>query len=149
MAPKYYPPHQERELTALHSIHLDSTASRKEAEAQLRLSLRDEATIQFLLKNLYWKEVGSEKKLAWRFNLVSIENNAEAIGAAVPDASRYKNPVLFIRGEKSGYIMDQDLPEIKKYFPQALVLTIPNAGHWVHAENPKAFFDAALSFLNS
>lgn len=176
IAPKYYPPHLDSETSALNSVDLNVINSRKEAEEQLRISLHDEATVQFLLKNLYWKEEimrgkpgtiknetgqgrngepvkdGSSettKKLAWRFNLEALEKNVDAVGEALPENARFYKPTLFLRGEKSGYISEQDIPDIKKHFPQAVVKTITVAGHWIHAENPKGFMEAVLEFLNA
>ena len=48
-------------------------------------------------------------------------------------------PTLFIRGEKSNYILDSDTAEIKKHFPDSEIKTIAGAGHWVHADKPKEF----------
>jgi pimeloyl-ACP methyl ester carboxylesterase len=106
--------------------------------------LRDEGTIQFLLKNLYWKENG---KLDWRFNINSIEKNISEIGIALPENFRFEGMTLFLRGEKSGYITEGDRSEIEKHFPSAKIQTVHDAGHWIHAENPKGFMDAALRFL--
>ena len=49
IAPKFYPPHHNHELIALKSVVLNSLSSRKEAVEQLRVSLHNEATVQFLL----------------------------------------------------------------------------------------------------
>ena len=158
IAPKFYPPHHHREIAALQSLDLESIHSRKEAEEMLRLSLPDEATIQFLLKNLYWKEleegqaqvvIGSDtlKKLAWRFNLSAIGKNINAVGEALPADARFNKPTLFLRGEKSGYIKDQDIADIIIHFPKAEIKTITRAGHWIHAENPKEFMEDTLQFL--
>ena len=43
-------------------------------------------------------------------------------------------PVLFIRGENSHYISEPDLVIIKKLYPGSEVVTIKDAGHWLHAE---------------
>jgi esterase len=144
MAPRYYPQHHQSVFSALNSFDPESLSTRKEAEEKLRLALKDESTIQFLLKNLYWKE---ENKLGWRFGLNEIEKNIEEVGKGIPENSKIDMPVLFLRGERSGYINEQDEIEIKKIFSSAEVRTISNAGHWVHAENPKGFFDEALTFL--
>ena len=108
--------------------------------------MNDEATIQFLLKNLYWTD---DKKLAWRFGFLEIEKNIEEIGKALSPDSVINVPVLFLRGERSGYINEKDIMEIKRIFPSAEIKTIPAAGHWVHAENPKTFLELALAFLKS
>ena len=39
------------------------------------------------------------------------------------------------------------LISLKKQFPQAKIQSIANAGHWLHAENPKDFIEAILEFL--
>jgi esterase len=59
----------------------------------------------------------------------------------------FNNPTLFIRGGNSGYIQDSDLDGIRQHFPNLKLETIPNAGHWLHAENPKMFFELTTEFL--
>ncbi len=142
---KYYPPHHQSVLAAIHAVRPEELTSRKEAEAILRESLSEESTIQFLLKNLYWNE---KEKLDWRFNLESIEKNIEEVGGALPADFHIETPSLFIAGERSGYIKVEDHAEIKKDFSTVEFAVIPDAGHWVHAENPEDFFKVSLSFLS-
>jgi esterase len=148
IATRYYPPAHDGVINAIKRIELDRIPSRKEVEEQLRFSLHDEGTVQFLLKNLYRiEQPGEIKKLAWRFNINAIEKNIEAIGEAMPAEAVFNKPVLFVRGEKSGYVTDDDEPLIRKHFPMAKFKTIAGAGHWVHAENPKGFMEAVSVFL--
>ncbi|MEO0901566.1 MAG: hypothetical protein AAFY00_05925 [Bacteroidota bacterium] len=56
---------------------------------------------------------------------------------------------MFLRGDRSEYILPHDYEEIRKHFPNAQIETVEKAGHWLHAENPKQFFEKALNFLNS
>ena len=163
ISPRYFEPHHDSVIAAIKSVDLDEITSRKEAEEKLRISIDDEATVQFLLKNLYWKEMKdcdkygavevkkeigeSEKKLAWRFNLTAIEKNIKAVGEALPIGTQFNKPVLFVKGEKSGYITSEDATLIKEHFPLAIIKSIPKAGHWVHAENPGAFKKTVLEFL--
>lgn len=37
--------------------------------------------------------------------------------------------------------------EIRRLFPHAQIQTVPNAGHWVHADRPQDFMAAVRSFL--
>lgn len=143
---KYYPPHHQSVLSAIHSVHPEILTSRKEAEEKLRDGLKEEDTIQFLLKNLYWND---QEKLDWRFNVGGIEKNIEEVGKALPEEYHIDIPTLFVSGERSGYILKEDESEIRKHFSDVSFITIPNAGHWVHAENPKDFFDQTLNFLKS
>jgi len=149
MSPRAYGPTQEHVMAAIHDVNLDMITSRKEAEEQLRNSLHDEGTVQFLLKNLYRRDEGENagEKFAWRFNLSAIEKNNAAIGVALPAGSRFDGPVLFVRGDRSGYITGEDEQLIKKHFPKAVISTVADAGHWVHAENPKGFMDVVVPFL--
>ena len=86
--------------------------------------------------------------MAFRFNFASFNTNIEQIGTALPEENLFKKDTLFIRGGNSRYILDADLDQIQKHFPQATLETIPNAGHWLHAENPKMFFEIVQQFLN-
>jgi pimeloyl-ACP methyl ester carboxylesterase len=54
---------------------------------------------------------------------------------------------LFIDGEKSDYIHPSDFPEIEVKFPNSILHTIENSGHWVHAEAPDEFFNVVSTFL--
>jgi pimeloyl-ACP methyl ester carboxylesterase len=60
---------------------------------------------------------------------------------------RFCNPCLFIRGGKSDYIRDQDWPEVKIIFPYAELVTLPQAGHWVHVDAKPGFLMAVKEFL--
>jgi esterase len=59
----------------------------------------------------------------------------------------FEKPTLFIRGGNSNYILDSDFDGIKEHFPVSTIATIPNVGHWLHAENPKMFYELASDFL--
>jgi pimeloyl-ACP methyl ester carboxylesterase len=145
IAPKAYPLHHQIVLEALNAVDFSLIKSRKEAEVIMNEYISDYGTKQFLLKNIYWKESG---ELAWRFNLKTISENIAIVGEATPSERICNLPSLFIRGEKSTYILDSDFELIEKIFPTAKLETIADAGHWVHAEKPKDFFETVMRFLN-
>lgn len=144
ISPKYYPLHHQSVLEALQAIDFNFIKTRREAEEVLNKYISDFGTKQFLLKNIYWKEDG---QLAWRFNLSVIVKNIENVGEATPTEKSCDIPTLFIRGEKSNYILDTDINLIQDIFPRSMLETIFNAGHWVHAEKPKEFFDCVINFI--
>lgn len=146
IAPKFYPPHHQYIVDALGKLDFGKISSRKEADEVLSQYLSDFGIRQFLLKNLYWVEQG---KLGFRFNFEVLKNRMEEIGDNIGATAVYNGPTLFLRGDRSEYIMPNDFPEIKKHFPNASLETVDNAGHWLHAENPKQFFEKTLNFLNS
>ena len=144
IGPKYYAPHHQEILAGLNAVDFSEKPDRAQVEETLYPYIPDFGTRQFLMKNLYWKEPG---QLAYRFNLAVFNAKIEVIGTALPASAYFENPTLFIRGGNSNYILDSDLPEIKKHFPNFELATIPNVGHWLHAENPKDFYFNALQFL--
>ena len=117
--------------------------TRREVEKILAPKITETGTLQFLLKNLYWKE---NNQLAWRFNLAIINQKIEAVSEAI-SGDAFDKPSLFIRGENSKYILPEDEQQIKQLFPSAEITTAPNAGHWVHADNPQWFFETCVEFL--
>ena len=52
-----------------------------------------------------------------------------------------------MRGANSNYITPQDESLIMNHFPKAKLITISNAGHWLHAENPIEFFNRLMEFI--
>lgn len=145
MAPRAYESHHDSVLKALNAVDFSKTKSRKEAEAVLHNYIPDFGTKQFLLKNIYWKDEANTQ-LDWRFNLKVIDKNYTNMGAEVPDLSS-KVPALFVRGEKSNYILDSDIKDIEKRFPEYKLATIKDAGHWIHAEKPNEFFEEVMKFI--
>jgi len=147
MAPKAYPPHHQGIIKALNSVDFDKVEKRSDVEDVLKQFIPDTGTRQFLLKNVYHVDSG-QGKYAFRFNLKTLTDTYnEMVGGNLTDGI-FDKPTLFLRGGKSDYIRDEDFGLIKKHFPQAEIRTIPNAGHWVHAENPKVFFEEVIDFLN-
>ncbi len=144
IGPKYYAPHHQDILAGLNAIDFSTKPDRAEVEEILYPFIPDFGTRQFLMKNLYWVEPG---QLAFRFNLPVFNAKIEAIGEPLPQQNKFLNPTLFIRGGNSRYILDSDVLEIKNHFPNFELITIPNVGHWLHAENPKAFFEETIQFL--
>ena len=139
---KKYPMHHEHILAGIHAVKLDDVGSRREAEEQLSQFIDSYGIKQFLLKNLYWVDKG---QLAWRMNVKVLEREMEDILSALP-VTEVMTPTLFIRGELSNYILDEDIDEIESLFPDSEVVTINGAGHWVHAEAPDEFIETLLSF---
>jgi pimeloyl-ACP methyl ester carboxylesterase len=144
IGPKAYPQHHQDILKALSALDFTKIGSRGEAEEVLSEYIKDEGTKLFLLKNLYRK---GKTEFALRINLPVLTAKIAEVGAALPDNSVFKGDTLFVGGEKSGYIEPLDELLIKKHFPQASIEMVPNAGHWLHADNPEGFFSVCNQFL--
>ena len=142
IAPAQYGHGMRRYVEAMRAIPLTSELTRAAADAALAEFVPDAVIRAFLLQNLRFGE-----KPAWRLGL-------EEIAAAMPDiegwpdiATRYGGPTLFIAGARSDYIRPEHRPTIRALFPAARFVTLKDAGHWVHADNPAGFVAVIEAFV--
>lgn len=144
IGPKFYPPHHQDILAALNAVDFSVKPSRVEVEEIMKNYISDFGTRQFLMKSLYWEEPG---QLGFRFNLDVFNRKIDEIGKALASDLVFEKPTLFIRGGNSKYVLDSDFEGIKSHFPNVEIVTIPNVGHWLHAENPAMFYEFSSNFL--
>ena len=142
IAPRAYSVRHNSIMDALKSIDFNTIQSRKEVEQILMEKINDLGIVQFLSKNVYWKE---KNKLAYRFNLDALNYNLDLISNWSRITSQFEGKTLFIRGGKADYITD-DEPTIPAYFPNYELVTL-DTGHWVHAEKPEEFYKTVIDFL--
>ena len=148
IAPKPYDIKQQHlnMIRAMLEMDLSSIQNRTEAEELLAKNVTDKRIRQFILKNLYRKE---KNNFGWRLNLEAISNNLQHMLDTIPEESRFAKPTLFVKGELSDYILPEDQELILRHFPQAEIVTIPRASHWVHADAPDEFFRYITDFLTT
>jgi esterase len=144
IGPKFYPQHHQTILAGLNAVDFSKKPSRTEVDEIVSKYIPDFGTRQFLLKSLYWQ---TPDQLAFRFNLKVFNHKIHEIGNQLPDNHFFTKPTLFIRGGNSDYILDTDWADIQHHFPDSKLETIPNVGHWLHAENPKLFYEMTIGFL--
>ena len=144
IAPKYYPPHHENIFAGFHSLVLDEMSTRKEADTKLAQTIKEPVIRQFLLKNLHRELDGT---FSWKINFEAIEKNMYQIGAALRPDQLFEGPTLFLRGANSDYIEHEDERLLKTHFPNAKLVSIAGAGHWIHAEQPEILKRTLENFL--
>ena len=144
IAPKRYPPHHQNILQGVHSLKINEINTRKEADDLLSTTINNSGIRQFILKNL---SRNPEGLFYWKINWKAIEDNIQAIGAPLLSHDLFTGEVLFIRGAQSDYILNEDEPLLKKHFPNAVLMTIQKAGHWVHAEQPAQLLALINQFI--
>lgn len=132
-------------IDAMKSADFTRLASRQEVEHHLARQIESPRIRKFLMKNLFWKE---KHLLGWRINLDAIDLNLDSMYDGVFYSTIFNKPVLFVRGGRSDYIIEEDIPVIRKNFPNMDLATIEKGTHWVHADDPEAFFEIVSSFLN-
>lgn len=138
-------------LRAMIELDLDKVETRKQVEQFLLERIDSHQVVQFLLKNLHRKK--ETHQFEWRVNVRVLYDNLDEIIKGVnarwfDDRIPITNyPVLFIKGANSNYILPEDYPSIKRIYPEAEIVEIPNAGHWLHAEQPQLFMEAVWNFI--
>jgi len=144
VAPRAYASAHDEILDAMCSLKLSRLTARAEADAELALRLPDFALRQFILKNLTRTEDG---RLKWKVNLSIIKKHYPEIANDITARGVFAKPALFIKGGRSRYIVQSDEPRIKKLFPHSQIQSIPNAGHWLHADAADEFGEIVINFL--
>ncbi|MCS6837939.1 MAG: alpha/beta hydrolase [Bdellovibrionaceae bacterium] len=86
----------------------------------------------------------------WRFDRQAILQTIE-LGRGQDYWKEWKQircPITVIRGELSSDLDDQTLQKMLETNPQAKGITIKNAGHWVHFDQPQQFVDVLSSLVD-
>ncbi|WP_110182567.1 alpha/beta fold hydrolase [Nocardioides solisilvae] len=133
-------------ISAMQALDLDALTRREEADEQLAAAVPDPAVRGFLLQNL--RREGDRWR--WQVNLDLLEEGLGVIGGWPEEASElppYEGPVLWIAGATSHYVRDEQAPQMERYFPRVRRVTVKNAGHWVHSEQPAVFLEVLSRFL--
>ncbi len=147
IAPKAYKGNHQSIFEALFAIDLDKIHSRQEANHFLQERIPDYGVRQFILKNLSINK--NSGKYEWKMNLPVIHNSYQHILGESVLKEQFEGTTLFIGGSNSKYIIPDETTNYKTYFPNAEFTWIQNAGHWVHAEQPKLFLDKLEQFLQN
>jgi pimeloyl-ACP methyl ester carboxylesterase len=138
----------EKILKSMSEINFKQVHKRSDVDQMLANDIKDARIRKFLLKNVTKDKNSGIYK--WRLNVPVLYEYLEEIVSGVNESwfddrkplSGY--PVIFIRGMNSDYILPEDEVLIKSIYPEAAIVDIPDAGHWLHAENPRKFERAVL-----
>jgi esterase len=129
---------------AMAALSLTPGLTRAAADAALAPDVPDASVRGFLLQNL---RLGTAP--AWRIGLAEIADGLPDIeGWETPQGASYPGPTLFLTGARSSYVQPAYRPAIRALFPAARFVTLKDAGHWVHADNPDGFIAVAEAFLH-
>ncbi len=147
IAPAPNPPTLLAYVHAIRAADLRGVTRRSEVDAQLINAIPDTAERAFLLQNL----VFANGTAHWRLNLEAIEREFPRIIGfpELPPGAAFNGPTLFIAGARSNYIQPEHQPVMRRWFPRSRIERIEGAGHWVHAEQPRAFLEAVGPFLSA
>ena len=145
IAPKKYSiDFHENILEILTNLSLQDYSNRSEIDNALSSEINDFAIRQFLMKNLYRDE---KKEFRWRFNILTLKEKLNNISEIDFSNINIDIPTLFLKGELSNYIVDEDKQIISSFFSNNQIKSIANSGHWIHAEQTELFYKNVMDFI--
>lgn len=143
ISPIEYPAHHTHIINGLKSLDLSIANNRKDVDIQLSQYVEEVGVRQFLLRNLYT----INNTLAFRCNVNFIGNCYEQIMVGLENTVSFDGDTLFIKGEKSNYILPEHKAHIAQLFSRSKAKIIQGAGHWLHAEKTSMFNKIVQNFL--
>lgn len=129
----------------VNALNMDEVSSRKEIEETLSQSIPNRAEVLFMSKNVDRTQSGFK----WKINVDVLEKDYENIIVPIAPGRTFDGPALFLSGERSDYLQPHQHDLIRELFPRVEIVTIPNAGHWIHAENPEDFDEQVRQFMDN
>lgn len=145
IAPVSYGHSQTGLIDAMESVDLSAIDRRSAADAALADRIDDPGVRAFLLQSL---DLKADPK-SWKLNLPALRDQMDHLVGWPDDLPKatFDGPVLEIRGERSDYVNDAGQAALRAYFPQARVVRVKEAGHWLHADAPEAVAQILVSYL--
>ena len=143
IAPRVYPPGHQKELAALR-MDLSGCQSRADLDGLLARVVPDERTRQFLLTNA----VREGDTFRWRIDAEVLSRSTVArdfAGETAPPNARCE--ALLVASGASSYVGPGDPQVMRRWFPTALVETLPAADHWPHISAPEELAALLAGFL--
>lgn len=145
IAPVAYSHDQSRNVSALQNIDLTHVSSRAEADLRLAPMVADPALRAFFLQSL---DLRTDPP-TWKLNLPALADQMHHIIGWPDTQGQFDGPTLFLSGENSAYVETKYRAHIQTLFPKARFAKLTGAGHWLHAEQPRAFEETVRLFLSA
>ncbi len=137
-------------IAAMRALPLGELTSRGDAEERFAEAEPDPGVRGFLLQNL--RRHGAT--WSWQANLdlfaADAEQGEDSRIADFPELGRsWDGPVVWLAGEQSGYVRDEDADAMRALFPRARLVTVKGASHWVHTDAPEVVVETLRRVLRA
>src|SRR6478735_7380388 len=134
-------------ISAMLALDLDTLEHRRDADAALTEAVPNPTVRSFLLQNLRREDDG----WSWQPNLEVLGRDIAGLSgwpeAALVGTAPYEGRTLWVSGQRSGYVRDEYVAAMDRWFPRNRRVVIKDAGHWVHSEQPQVFTEVLRRFL--
>jgi pimeloyl-ACP methyl ester carboxylesterase len=136
-------------IDAMRAMDLEALTNRDDADQALRTAVPSRMVRSFLLQSLVREGTGPSGSWRWRLNLDLLDRDLGELRGfpPPPPGASFDGPVLWIAGANSTYVLPEDRPHMDALFPATRLVTIKDAGHWVHSEQPDVFLATLRRFL--
>jgi pimeloyl-ACP methyl ester carboxylesterase len=135
-------------IAAMKAIDVDTLERRSDAEEALRDAVPSPMVRGFLLQSLRREGDGWR----WLLNLDLLGRDLDLVTGwpadRLADAAAYEGPVLWVGGQNSHYVQADYVEAMDRWFPRNRRVTVKDAGHWVHSEQPEVFLEVLRRFLD-
>jgi esterase len=145
IAPVAYAHDNTGHVAAMQALSLEGLTTRAEADRRLAADVPDPGLRAFFLQSLDLKSTPPR----WRLNLPVLADQMPLIVGWPAVTGTFDHPTLFLTGGRSHYVTPDHRPAIRALFPKARFARLPDAGHWLHADNPRAFEETVAVFLDA
>lgn len=135
IAPVTYEHSQMHVLDAMRAVDLTGVKFRSQVDPKLAEFLDEPSLRAFLLQSLAMDAAGAR----WKLNLDALGVEMSRILGFPKVSGRFDGPTHFVTGANSDYVKNDYKPRILELFPNAGFNVVEGAGHWLHAEAPRAF----------
>lgn len=148
IAPVAYAHDFEELISAMSSLDLSPINRRSAGDAALEEIIDDAGIRHFLLQNL---DFDGDGRAFWKPNLATLEK-AIPILTNWPECYSgdvYEGAALSVRGGSSQYVTAAGEAAFRRIMPAVAFETLEGSGHWLHADEPRAFLETVQAFLDS
>ncbi len=141
IAPVVYNHDHSQYIEAMQRLDLSQISTLAEAVQALAVDIPELALRNFFLRSL------DLTKKRWKLNLKILQLEMPQILGFPELTETYQKPCLMLAGAESSYVTEEMRPRIKDLFPKVKFAKILRAGHWLHADRPRAFEATARLFF--
>ena len=138
---------------------IEKAKSRNEVINIINSNISDPSLRAFLLTNIQENKIKTTteagtttvSRFTWKLHVSEIDQSKHLI-ANFPKLDtniyNYDKPTLIIKGANStNFVRSIYLDKIKPFFPNFMITTQRNAGHWLHADQPDQTADKIIQFI--
>jgi len=145
IAPVTYSHTQTPYIDAMLSVDLGQIEKRSDVGDALMDLVDDPALRAFFAQSIEISETGAR----WLLNLNTLKTAMPEIIGWPDITGQYEGRTLFVTGADSDYVDADGRKAIKPLFPNARFAKLKEAGHWLHADQPKAFIETVRAFCKA